>query len=139
LAPASRPAHHVLLRVRAGQHDHGHALAVAPELGAELAAVAVRQADVEQDGVVAGVAGVELGGSLGRGFGLHDAELAGEHDLLGQRGAERRVVFDDQDGAGGRHVISRGSRFTSRRAAKEGRATFGEQNETKALSSASSR
>ena len=48
-------ADHVLLGVRPGQHDDRHAPAVAPELGAEVAAVGIGQADVEQDGVVAGI------------------------------------------------------------------------------------
>src|SRR3712207_8242988 len=41
------------LGIRAGQHDDGHHLAFAPQLGAEIAPVAVRQPDIEQDGVVA--------------------------------------------------------------------------------------
>src|SRR3712207_9168911 len=65
----------VLLRVRPGQHDDRHALALAPELGAELAAAAVRQAYVEHDRVEAGAFRAERGLGLGRAAGFYDAEL----------------------------------------------------------------
>ena len=93
--------HHVGFGVGAGQHDDRRGVAVAPELGAEVAAIGVRQADIQQDGVVADIRLCQPGGCVGGTLRRHGDEAAVHGDLLGEGGAQRGVVFDDEDGAGG--------------------------------------
>ena len=87
--------------IGAGQHDDRGGVAVAPELGAEVAPIGIRQADIEQDGIVADIGLGQLGSRLGSALRRDGDEAAVHGDLLGQGGAQRGVVFDDEDGAGG--------------------------------------
>ena len=85
----------VSLAVNRGQHDdRGRDLGPA-HLPAQLAPVAVRQADVQQDDVE--LPGLGLLQPLGRGRRFGRLELAVQRQLLGQRPAQVVIVVDQQD------------------------------------------
>ena len=78
-----------------GQHDHRRAHALAAHQLAELAAVHVGQADVEQHGVV--VRQLGLLQPFGGRADLDGGEAVIEIELLGQHRAQGLVVVDQQD------------------------------------------
>ena len=78
-----------------GQHDDRRAHALAAHQLAELAAVHVGQADIEQDGVVVGELGLLQ--PLGGGADLDGVEAVIEVELLGEHGAQRLIVVDQQN------------------------------------------
>src|SRR5713101_3179058 len=81
--------------VGGGQHDDRRAHALAAHQLAQLAAVHVGQADIEQDGVVMG----ELGPlqPLGGRADLDGGETVIEVELLGEHSPQRLVVVDQQN------------------------------------------
>ena len=80
---------------RSGEHDDRHGVALLADLRAEVAAVAVWQADVEQDRIEAGVGAVKVLAGFGQGRGLDHVEQPAGHQLLGQHLAQRVVVLND--------------------------------------------
>ena len=82
-------------RIGRGQHDHRRAHALAAHQLAELAAVHVGQADIEQHGVV--VRELGLLQPLGGRADLDGGEAVIEIELLGQHRAQGLVVVDQQD------------------------------------------
>ncbi len=98
--------HHILLGIGAGQHDDGHLLALPAELGAELAPVAIGQADIEQDRVVSRIGAGKLLLGLPRGLGLVGREITILRDLFRKRCTERGVILDNEDRARGCHAAS---------------------------------
>ena len=97
VGPGIEAAHHIGFGIGAGQHDDRHAEAIAPQLGAEVPAIGIGQADIEQDGVVARIGAGQLRLGLLHAVGLIGGEVAVEGNLLGQGGAQRGIVFDDED------------------------------------------
>ena len=81
--------------VGGSQHDDRHLVAGAPYDLAQLAAVDVGQADVEQHQVVAMC--LDPFERRAAVSGLGDHELLVQLQLLGERLAQRIVVVDDQD------------------------------------------
>ena len=79
----------------AGQHQDRALDALLAQQPAELAAVHVGQADVEDDEVVVLLAGA--GEAAVAVAGLEDVELLGQHQLVGQRLAQVGVVVDEED------------------------------------------
>jgi hypothetical protein len=96
-------AHHVGLVVGAGQHDDRHAPSLLALLGAEIAAIAVGQAHVQDQGVVAGGGFVHAFAGVVDAVRLGDGEFAFQLKLFDQRLAERLVVVHDQYGTCTRH------------------------------------
>ena len=78
-----------------GQHDDRRAHALAAHQLAELAAVHVGQADIEQDGVVMRQLG--LFQPLGGRPDLDGVEAVIEVELLGEHGSQRLIVIDEQN------------------------------------------
>ena len=78
-----------------GQHDDRALDALLAHQAAQLAAVHVGQADVEEHEVVVLLLGPRQ--PVGAGAGLEDVELLGQHQLVGQRLAQVGVVVDHQD------------------------------------------
>src|SRR5579863_708387 len=93
--------HGIGLAVGGGQHQNRRTHAFAPHQPAQLAAVHVRQPDVEDHGVVI----LPLGKvkRLGRSRGFDRHEFFMQLQLLGERMAQGRIVVDDHDPAAGRH------------------------------------
>jgi hypothetical protein len=104
---AVEAADDVLLGVCAGQHEDGHAQPLAAQPGAEFPPVAVGQADIEDDRVVARILAAEPGRGLRRAGGLGGGEFAVMRKLFAQRLAQRFVVIHHEDGSRARHPCSR--------------------------------
>ena len=78
-----------------GQHDHRHRRALTAHLAADLAAVHVREADIENHDV--DMALPDRGQCLLARADDTRRELVVEHQLVGQRLGERRIIVDEQD------------------------------------------
>ena len=84
-----------------GQHDHRRLHALLAQQAADVAAVHVGQADIEQDGGERVLLG-ELQGLLA-GAGLAQLEALVQRQLLDELAAQGRVVVDDEDEVGRVH------------------------------------
>jgi len=96
----------VALGIGTGQHDDGHPAALLAQLGAEVAAVAIGQADIQQDGIVADIQIGQLGLGVFGILGLDRGKLAVEGQVFGKGYPQRGIVFDDQDRTWVEHAAS---------------------------------